>query len=77
MLLYIWHYLFTLSKCYYYIVYHYNLFIYLDTAAQKMKFLIKYFFGNCDQIRSFLWILSHLLKKSLKENSNFCAVYDF
>ena len=32
-----------------------------------MKFSIKDFFSKCDQIRSFLWIWSHLLKKSLME----------
>ena len=39
-----------------------------------MKFSIKDFFSKCDQILSFLWILSHLLKKSLTENFIFCAV---
>ena len=34
-------------------------------TAQKIKFSIKYFFTKCDQIRSFLWIYSHQLKKSL------------
>ena len=33
-----------------------------------MKFSIKDFFSECDQIRSFLRIWSHLLKKSLMEN---------
>ena len=33
-----------------------------------MKFSIKDFFSKCDQIRSFLRIWSHLLKKSLMEN---------
>ena len=42
--------------------------------AQKMKFSIKDLFSKCDQIRSFLRIWSHLLKKSLMENFNFCAV---
>ena len=37
-------------------------------TAQKMKFSIKDFFDKCDQIRSFLWIWSHLLKKSLMGN---------
>ena len=37
-------------------------------TAQKMKFSIKNFFSKCDQIRSFLWIWSHLLMKSLMEN---------
>ena len=45
-----------------------------EFTAQKMKFLTKYFFSKCDQIRSFLRILSNLLKKSLIENSIFCAV---
>ena len=43
-------------------------------TAQKMKFSIKDFFSICDEIRSFLWIWSHLLKKSLIENFIFCAV---
>ena len=41
--------------------------------AQKMKFSIKDFFSNCDQIRSFLRIWSQLLKKSIMENL-ICAV---
>ena len=44
-------------------------------TAQKMKFSIKDFFGKCDEIRSFLRIWSHLLKKSLMENFIFCAVW--
>ena len=32
------------------------------------------FFSKYDQIRSLLWIWSHLLKKSLMENFIFCAV---
>ena len=43
--------------------------------AQKMKFFIKDFFSKYDQIRSFLWIWSHLLKKSLMENFIFCEVF--
>ena len=39
-----------------------------------MKFPIKDFSSKCDQIRSFLRIWSHLLKKSLMENFIFCAV---
>ena len=31
-------------------------------TAQTMKFSIKDFFSKCDQIRSQLWIWSHLLK---------------
>ena len=42
--------------------------------AQKMKFSIIYFLSKCDQIRSFLRIWSHLLKKYLMENFIFCAV---
>ena len=42
--------------------------------GQKMKFSIKDFFSNCDQIRNSLRIWSHLLKKSLMENFIFCAV---
>ena len=33
-----------------------------------MKFFIKDFFSKCDQIRSFLLIWSHLLKKSFMGN---------
>ena len=43
-------------------------------TAQKLKFYIKDFFINCDQIRRFLRIWSHLLKKSLMENFIFCTV---
>ena len=39
-----------------------------------MKFSIKDFLSKCDQIRSFLRIWSHLLKKPLMENFIFCAV---
>ena len=45
-----------------------------DCTAQKIKFSIKDFFSKCDQIRSFLRIWSHLLKKSLMKNFIFCAV---
>ena len=40
----------------------------LVSLHKKMKFFIKDFFSKCDQIRSFLWIWSHFLKKSLMEN---------
>ena len=40
-----------------------------------MKFFIEGFFSKCDQIRSVLWILSHLLKKYLMENLIFCAAW--
>ena len=43
-------------------------------TAQKMKFSIKDFFSKCNQIRSFLRIWSHLLKKSFMENFVFRAV---
>ena len=43
-------------------------------TAQKIKFFIKDFFSKCDQIRSFLQIWTHLLKKSLMENFSFYAV---
>ena len=33
-----------------------------------MKFSVKDFFSKCEQIRSFLRICSHLLKKSSMEN---------
>ena len=39
-----------------------------------MKFSIKDFFNKCEQICSFLRIWLHLLKNSLMENFNFCAV---
>ena len=39
-----------------------------------MKFSIKDFVSKSNQIRSFLWIWSHLLKKSLMENFIFCGV---
>ena len=43
-------------------------------TAQKMKFSIEDFSNKCDQLRSFLWIWSNLLKKSSMENFIFCAV---
>ena len=39
-----------------------------------MNFSIKDFSSKCDQIPSFLWIWSHLLKKFLIENFIFGAV---
>ena len=44
-------------------------------TAQKMKFSIKDFLSKYDQIRKFLRIRSHLLKKSLMKNFIFCAVF--
>ena len=43
-------------------------------TAQKMKFSIKDFFSKFNQIRRFLRIWLHLLKKSLMENFIFCAI---
>ena len=40
-------------------------------TAQKMKFSIKYFF--CKYVQIFLWIWSHLLKKSIMERFIFCT----
>ena len=45
-------------------------------TAQKKKFSIKHFFSKYDQIRSFLRIWSHLLKKSLMENFIFYALQE-
>ena len=39
------------------------------SSAQKIKFSIKDFFSKCEQICGKLRIWSHLLKKSLMENS--------
>ena len=47
---------------------------YYCVTGQKMKFSIKGLFSKCDQIRSFLQIWSHLLKKSLMKNFIFCAM---
>ena len=43
--------------------------------STKMKFSITDFLSKCDQIRSFLWIWSHLLKKSLMEKFIFVQCY--
>ena len=40
----------------------------------KIKFSMIDFFSKCDQIRNFLQIWSHLLKKSFMVNFIFCAV---
>ena len=45
-------------------------------TAQKMVFSINDLFSKCDQIRRKLRIWSHLLKKSLMENTNFCALFN-
>ena len=44
------------------------------THRQKMKFSMQDFFSKCNQIRSFLRIWSHLLKKAFMENFIFSAV---
>ena len=45
-----------------------------QTLHKKWSFYIKDFLSKCDQIRRKLRIWSHLLKKSLMENFNFCTV---
>ena len=45
-----------------------------SNSCTKKRFSIKDLFSKCDQIRRKLRIWSHLLKKSLIENFNFCAV---
>ena len=45
-----------------------------DTLHKKINFSIKNSFSKCDQIRRKLRIWSHLLKKSLMENTIFCTV---
>ena len=47
--------------------------LFFKDTAQKMKFFFKDFFSKYDQIRSFLRVSSHLLKKSLMENLIFRA----
>ena len=44
------------------------------STTQKIKFSITDFFSKCDQIPRKLRIWSHLLKKFILENFNFCAV---
>ena len=51
-----------------------KLLLHLRHTTQKMNFSIMDFFSKCDQVRSFLRIWSHLLKKSVIENFIFCAV---
>ena len=48
-----------------------------SSTSQKMKFSISDFISKYDQIRSFLWIWSHLLKKFVMENFIFYAVLNF
>ena len=49
----------------------------IDLTAQKMKFSIMDLFSKFDQIRSFLRILLHLLKKPLLENFIFYAALQY
>ena len=62
-------YFFFLQELSWYVKWHRHI-----TTAQKLKFSIKDFFSKCNKIRSFLWIWSHLLKKSLMENFIFWAL---
>ena len=43
-------------------------------TTHRAKLSINDFFSKCDQVRSFRWIWSYLLKKFLMENSIFCTV---
>ena len=63
----------TFSSCEAFICF--GVVFYKSGTAQKRKFSIKDFFSKCDQIRSFLRIWSHLLKKSLMKNFIFCAAW--
>ena len=45
-----------------------------DVRSTENEIFHEDFFSKYDQIRSFLRIWSHLLKKTLTENSIFCAV---
>ena len=48
----------------------------IQLHCKKNEVSIKDFFSKCDQICSFLWIWSHILKKSLMENFIFlCSVF--
>ena len=70
---------FTLFSFFHALFLHVKYFFFVRTAwsstVQKMKFSIMDFFSKCDQIRSFLRIWSHLLKKSVMKNFIFCAVF--
>ena len=48
---------------------------YFISNTKNKMFSIEGFFSKCEQIRSFLRIWSHLLKKSLMENLISCAVF--
>ena len=70
-------YLYQIQSCLSYLkpMYHFCTSKNMKKPTQKMKFSIKDFFSECDQIRSFLRIWSNLLKISLMENFIFCAVF--
>ena len=44
-------------------------------TVQKMKLSVKNFFSKCEQIRNFLRICSHLLKKSTVESFIFSTMF--
>ena len=44
-------------------------------SEQKSESSVKYFLGKCKQTSNLLLINSHLIKKSITENSNVYAVY--
>ena len=46
-------------------------------TGQKTKFSIKDFFSKCDQTCEKLRTWSHLVKKSLMENSNFVQCFEY
>ena len=50
--------------------------MFTSATVQTMKFFIKNLFSKCDQIRSFVWIWSYLLKNHIYfiENLILCAV---
>ena len=52
----------------------YNVTTWILTQHKKTKFSIKNFFSKCDQIRSFLRMWLHLLKKSLMQSFIFSAM---
>ena len=46
----------------------------IRSQHKQLSFSSRKSSGKCDQIRSFLWIWSHLLKKSQMENFIVCTV---
>ena len=47
----------------------------LTNTVQKVKFSIKDFFRKCDQVHTFLWIWSHLLKQHVGIQPNVNNAY--